>query len=339
METLRNLQRDITQARANLAAADEAYYQSLQRWALSQQGGDQIEPLRQQRRDAQASLDDALGRLVLLGEPQTVLEQMPADVPFLLLPVRLEARYLSVRHVVRHLNPADVVDAGAIPRVANYFKNIGFQTHEESAVTYQVPALHLSDLPGFFSDVPLRQAAVRVKSGKFIPRMPDREELWVRIYPDEIFTESFEKNLQTAELEAGRAFWAKIWEGENAEDAWLQLTEGTTIPRAAWIVQTTRPGVELEGAPVFPEVPLKDGPYTRPPVARLLPERFVVRLEKNGHTLEIVGRPVPEPLALGLDPTLDPFNQDTTSTFTPDGANGCTTCKRPRRAALPYGWI
>jgi hypothetical protein len=283
METLRNLQREITQAHANLAAADEAYYQSLQRWALSQQGGDQIEPLRQQRRDAQASLDGALGRLVLLGEPQTLLEQMPADVPFLLLPVRLEARYLSVRHAVRNLNPADVVDAGAIPRVANYFKNIGFQTQEEGMVTYRVPALHLSDLPGFFSDVPLRQAAVRVKSGKFIPRMPDREELWVRIYPDEIFTESFEKNFQTAELEAGQAFWAKIWAGENAEDAWLQLTEGTTIPRAAWIVQATRPtnyrpGVALEGAPVFPEVPLKDGPYTRPPVARLLPERFVVRL-------------------------------------------------------------
>jgi hypothetical protein len=61
METLRNLQRDITQARANLAAADEAYYQSLQRWALSQQGGDRIEPLRQQRRDAQARLDGASG--------------------------------------------------------------------------------------------------------------------------------------------------------------------------------------------------------------------------------------------------------------------------------------
>jgi hypothetical protein len=337
MDTLSALQQEIAEARARLAAADDAYYQALQAWSLSGEGAERLGPLRQLRetRDAaQASLDGAIVRLAALGEPATLIEQVPADCPFLLLPLRLEARYLTRLHVVRDLDPGDLVDVANLP-LAGRLANPGFKTDEDGVTSYQVPALDSLRVPPPLLQA-LREAALQVRSGSFIRRKPDREELWIRIYPDEVFTEALERSLLATEAEAGRAFWGKIWAGVDADEAWLGLADGTTAPRAAWILHATRPtnfrpGAPLDAAPRFPEVPLKDGPYTRAPVGRLLPERFVVRLTRGRTSREFTGRPVPEPLPLGLDPTLDPLAEDAESAFVSE--------KTTLRAPASLRWV
>lgn len=91
-------------------------------------------------------------------------------------------------------------------------------------------------------------------------------------------------------------------------------------------MRATRPVNLAEGQPpppepeFAPEKALKDGAYTSPPVTRLLPERLVVRLYKNGAFKEFTGQLIPEPLVLGLDPTQPPFDQSPASGLSQQGS-------------------
>jgi hypothetical protein len=323
MPTLAELQQEIGRARAAAASAVDAYYQALQRWSLTGEGAERLRPLRQARDEAEAAVGSAIGALAALGDPQQLIEQVPADSPFLLLPLRLEARYLTRRHVLRDLSSDDVVDTSGLglPRMD---PATGFQAGDDGETSYRIPSLGAMRGPQP-AMAALEQAALNVRSGRFILRQADREELWIRIYPDEIFTDALERSLQPAEAEAGRSFWREVWSGEDAEEAWLRLVDGTTVARAGWILQATRPtNFTPEPAPGteprFPDVTLKDGPYTQAPVTRLLPERFVVRLARGNVVKELIGAVVPEPLPLGLDPTLDPLAEDRAAEFAPAGA-------------------
>ena len=86
--------------------------------------------------------------------PWEWLAQLPSSLPFLLFPVRLEARYVTVRHVVRNLDIADAIDVSKMPSVSPFFDNIGFESDEAGVMTYEVPSVSLITGPfgslGFF---------------------------------------------------------------------------------------------------------------------------------------------------------------------------------------------
>lgn len=121
-------------------------------------------------------------------------------------------------------------------------------------------------------------------------------ELWVRVYPDEIFADSHEPELTAAEAALGATFWAAA--PEARPDAWRQLLGATKAPHAAWIVQATDPA--------GPVPSLRATSWTRAVEARLLPDRFLAIAYRNdAEVARTVGRPIAEPLALSVSPRGD----------------------------------
>jgi len=156
-----------------------------------------------------------------------------------------------------------------------------------------------------------------------------RLELWVRIFPDDIHTNTHEPLLTPDEVEAGKAFWTQMWSQEKeihsgnldeeetaaAENqkygAWAVLHHSYGANRAAWIAKRLKPAnwpAELSdfafitAAPIFPFNGQKSNSWTLPPRADLLPDRFVVRVYTGTDYKEVVGKLIPDPLIIGPDP-------------------------------------
>lgn len=72
-----------------------------------------------------------------------------------------------------------------------------------------------------------------------------RHELWVRIYPDDCWVDTFEPTLSTAELANAQRYWRGIWRagGVEADEraAWRGLVAAHGSGRAGYIVDTYRP--------------------------------------------------------------------------------------------------
>ncbi len=117
-------------------------------------------------------------------------------------------------------------------------------------------------------------------------------KLRVRMYPDEVASDTHEPGLTAEEEKATTAYWTAVSAaGEPA--AWTEIVAKLGAPRAAWVVKATAPGA---------------GPYdrrshawTRAAEARVLPDRFVVRgYAADGSVNTGQGALIPEPLALSL---------------------------------------
>lgn len=171
------------------------------------------------------------------------------------------------------------------------------------------------------ADRPIVLLPVRIETRFIATTGP---ELWVRIYPDDIHVDAHEPGLTAAEAQWGRHFWEQLWRagtdraepGGAADRAWEQLVQRFDAARAAWIATALEPvnpqdrprrsvpaGTPLEPAPVHPRHEQRDDAWTRPPLARLLPERWIVLGHRDGRrVVSAVGAPVASELAVGPDP-------------------------------------
>jgi hypothetical protein len=153
----------------------------------------------------------------------------------------------------------------------------------------------------------------RLKADRPIVLLPIRletrfsgNELLLRIYPDDIFADSHEPELTDGEVEDGQRFWQTAWPGEAAERlAWRVLVDAVGAPRAAWVAEQTQPSNVRQRpgeAPVFGAVVRRGSAWTFAAEARLLPDRWIVVLQRNGAKprIETSEHPVREPLALTM---------------------------------------
>jgi len=78
-----------------------------------------------------------------------------------------------------------------------------------------------------------------------IPPGKITHELWVRVYPDNLFVQTHEPELTPTEMLAGQDFWRAWWIASNDRDlelgAWRQLVAITGSSRAAWIARILDP--------------------------------------------------------------------------------------------------
>jgi hypothetical protein len=78
-----------------------------------------------------------------------------------------------------------------------------------------------------------------------------RDELWVRIFPDDCLIDTFEAGLSETEVASGRRYWIDTWAAGAIEDqrraAWRNLVASHGAGRAAWIVKQYAPA---DGEPV-----------------------------------------------------------------------------------------
>ena len=93
------------------------------------------------------------------------------------------------------------------------------------------------------------------------PGAAPRDELWVRVFPDDCWIDSFDPILTEGEVASAAAYWRALWAsgGDPALDraAWTTLATGHGANRAAWIVRSYKPTnlaerpVRLDASDVF----------------------------------------------------------------------------------------
>ena len=118
-------------------------------------------------------------------------------------------------------------------------------------------------------------------------------ELWIRVFPDDIHVNSFEPELTTDESTARTAFLAGAARGgQAAQDAFTVLAQQYGPQRGAWIASANA------------EAGTKVASWTKAPFTNVLPERWlVIGYQGNGAgQLLAIGSPIADSLAVGPDP-------------------------------------
>ncbi len=100
--------------------------------------------------------------------------------------------------------------------------------------------------------VPVLLMPLRIETRfKFADDIEGRQnELWVRVYPDDISVDVFEDTLSESEVKKARVYWSNIWSAagnESAErGAWRVYLSGQGAGRSHWVIQNYRPLNEAE---------------------------------------------------------------------------------------------
>jgi hypothetical protein len=165
---------------------------------------------------------------------------------------------------------------------------------------------------------------------------PGTDVLRVRIFPDDIHVDSHDVELTDLELGLGTALWAApadlLADGETPPDPappadasdgrrakWVAMVRLLGGPRAAWVAHATRPAApgdtgEEHAAPT--DVPTKPQAYVRPPVARALPDRWLVRAYSGD---AVIGTAWTSPVGVDLHLAPDPAAAAPAESATPPG--------------------
>lgn len=141
-------------------------------------------------------------------------------------------------------------------------------------------------------------------------------ELLIRVFPDEIAIDAHEETPTAKEVDAGQAYWRALAadDGDIArKEAWRKLVEAFQAPRASYVVMRTRPdnwrdhAVVGSGGLIFPaETVLKQDVWTEPPVVKVLPDRLVLTLLRNGNIVRrVVGALIDDRVQTGPAPLQD----------------------------------
>ncbi|MGH8666799.1 MAG: hypothetical protein ACREUX_21255 [Burkholderiales bacterium] len=173
------------------------------------------------------------------------------------------------------------------------------------------------------SDHPLLLLPVRLET-RFFALADGKQELRVRIFPDQIHVDSHEPALSADERRWGQHFWEQIWRAGHDEAtervAWQQLADRFDAQRAAWIARTLSPtnvadwpskpvpaGKALLVAPKLGPAPMLEDPagasWQRAPLARAMPQRWIAAATARGALVaHALGAPIEREPAVGPDP-------------------------------------
>ena len=146
---------------------------------------------------------------------------------------------------------------------------------------------------------------------------PDGNALLVRIFPDDIEIAHHEKELTVPEKDAGTLYWGTLTsanatldpveKGRIQRGAWEALATRHGAYRAGWISLMTKPTnwsdkITDPATLVFPDVATKPLAWSDAPRSPVMPDLFVVVLERGADSRSVVGNFIPDDLPLGPDP-------------------------------------
>ncbi len=147
------------------------------------------------------------------------------------------------------------------------------------------------------------------------------QELWVRIFPDDIAVETHEEDLTQSEIDEGMAYWRGFADATTDVErvhAWDLLCRSFGAERAAWVALKMQPtNLPAPPAPpppsgqlIFPTPVPKGDAWSKQPVTRIMPDAFMIyAYDYNGNVTTLQTRNIPDELKMGIDPTLDPDTQ------------------------------
>ncbi len=167
------------------------------------------------------------------------------------------------------------------------------------------------------ADYPVLFFPVRIET-RFVDLPGGGQQLWVRIYPDDIHVHTHEPLLTDAEVTAGENYWKALAAANRMKDgdketkkqaAWQLLREYAGAQRSLWVARQTKPKnwkpdlAVADAALQFPpHTDTKSHPWTKPPRTQVLPDKFIVSIYNNGQWFSHEGTPLPDTLFLGPDP-------------------------------------
>ncbi len=142
------------------------------------------------------------------------------------------------------------------------------------------------------------------------------DTLRIRIFPDDIGVHTHEPEVTDREHEDAVRYWTRriaAPAGDTGDTerlgAWRDLAAAHGAGRAGWLVDVLRPTNvdDIDGgsgqAPAFPDVAHRASPWTRPPRAMAMPERWVaIGLRGGRERFRTWGSTVAEGLAFGPSP-------------------------------------
>ncbi len=202
-----------------------------------------------------------------INDPRYLVSNVNDRSPFLLLPIRVETRYMTIKHVRRisRAQGANLPIADKKELWLRFFPDdISNTTHEDCLTADEQTAAH-----SYWNKI--------WNPNQSINPSPN-------LSPDEIKS-----------LEFGA--WRLIVDGFGAERAaWIvKQTEPTNI------LIDPRPVTA-----VFPLLDIKPQSWNESPKTHVLPDRFVVRLYTDDTNYrEVLGKTIPDPLVVGLSPDHD----------------------------------
>ena len=138
------------------------------------------------------------------------------------------------------------------------------------------------------------------------------DDLWVRIYPDQIFVNTHEPRLTKTELDAGKRYLSYLNKGTSDEEkrnAWRELARLFGPERAAWIAKSAKTVKETNN----PDLSGEDESWLVVPKLMGLPDHFVAFAYRDGHLVGepvvVVGKPVRQDLTLLAAPLQVTYEQ------------------------------
>ncbi|HTS45757.1 MAG TPA: hypothetical protein VMH01_15260 [Puia sp.] len=224
---------------------------------------------------AQKNVDQAITGLYGQVGPQVLVEQLPDNIPFALIPIRIETRFNIINSPapqspgnirINSLRPADAVQSELWVRI--YPDDISIITHEKTLTDQEVT---------------------------------QGENYWIAIF-------NAIKSGANAESQKQQA-WSNLVSSFGAtRSGWVALQTKPTN----WTTDLT--GINSPGQLVFPTFDLtKTQAWSRAPRTNTMPDHFVVMLFNGGVKVgEFLGNQVPDELIVGPDP-MDASNSFVTS--------------------------
>lgn len=159
--------------------------------------------------------------------------------------------------------------------------------------------------------------------GTVEPMPTVQNELWIRVYPDDIAVDTHETDLAQDEFDDTQVFWTSMF-SETLEMerkiAWKRLLDAHGTFRSAYLAEVLKPlNYTVPGAggtPTFPALtePIKQRKWSRASKSFVMPDQFVFMVYRGDKVSQHVGNLVNEgvlDLILGLDPAkVDELNPD-----------------------------
>ena len=101
----------------------------------------------------------------------------------------------------------------------------------------------------------------QTKDASILPANELVDELWVRIFPDDIFVHTHEKPLTVEEEKAAQEYWKTAWAVEADQEqllsVWRMVCARYGKNRAAWVIRSLNPNtVSKKNAQAFNNKPV-----------------------------------------------------------------------------------
>jgi hypothetical protein len=285
------------------------------------------------RESALGALDRIYGQ-VAGDDPRKALSGLDASLPILLFPVRLETRFVAGgagNQLLVRIYPDDCSIDGFEPELS--------EAEVKNLRRYWCSVWNAGGDLGRWRAA-WRELAAAHGPGRGLYLLQSFQPLAgsdpepTRVSDAEIILVIPEAAPSAAERPAIEAYWTGSWRTGSDEASFPALASALGAARAAEVRKTLVPynrlerpldGVDRATASVsvafvalrsVAEAATKRQAWTRPPEARLLPERFVLVAESGSERVEQLGSPVRDRLAVGPDPLAVGDEQ-----FSADGAN------------------